>query len=89
MLPTSEEWNEMKQADVRTADKSRLVDLCEVEIDQNAGIEERIAAYLEQVKNPYLVRIGDYAVKFSYQESGAGIEDRLLSYITEAAKIKC
>ena len=80
MLPTGEEWDKMKQADVRTADKSQLIDLCEVEINPDS--------YLEKVKTPYLVRIGGYAVKFSYQESGEGIEERLLSYILETTKIR-
>ena len=88
MLPTGEEWDKMKQADVRTADKSQLIDLCEVEINPDTALEERIASYLEKVKNPYLVRIGDYAVKFSYQESGEVIEKRLLSYILETTKIR-
>ena len=52
MLPTGEEWDKMKQADVRTADKSQLIDLCEVEINPDTALEERIASYLEKVKNP-------------------------------------
>ncbi len=83
---TLEELNEMRQADIRTADISQLTDLRDVEINEKDSVKKRVAQYMEAVKTPFLVKIGNYAVKFSYSESGEGIEERMLAYVSDMAK---
>ena len=53
-MPTIEELQEMAAVDIRNVDKSTLVDLDDVEIHTELPLEERIADYIRQVKNPYL-----------------------------------
>lgn len=89
MLPTLDELNKLKQVDIRKADPDQLVDLRNVEINEKESVENRLNQYIEAVHNPYLVKIGDYIVKFSYQDSGEGIEEKMLSYVSRMAKIKC
>jgi len=72
---TPEQWEELKAVDIRTIDKSQLVDLNTVEIDQSRPVPERILSYLRQVKNPYAVRVGDVAVKIKYAEDGPTFEE--------------
>ena len=52
-MPTLEELQEMAAVDIHTVDKNTLVDLDDVEIHTELPLEERIADYIHQVKNPY------------------------------------
>lgn len=72
---------EMKKVDIRTVDKSTLVDLNDVYIDTSLPVEERIRSFIEQVKNPYVFKVGDVAVKVVYQEAGQSLQERLESLI--------
>lgn len=72
---------EMKNVDIRTVDKSTLVDLNDVYIDTTLPVKKRIQSFIEQVKNPYLFKVGDVAVKVVFQESGPTLQERLESLI--------
>lgn len=60
----------MKEVDIRSIDKSHLVDLNSIHIDDTAPVPERVASFLEQIRNPYCFRIGDVAVKVKYKSDG-------------------
>ena len=62
-------------------DKSQLVDLRDVKIDQRLTKENRIKSYIKQVKNPYLFKVGDTAVRIRFTESGPSFEEKLLAII--------
>lgn len=62
-------------------DKSQLVDLRDVKIDQRLTKENRIKTYIKQVKNPYLFKVGDTAVRIRFTESGPSFEEKLLGII--------
>ena len=72
---TPEQWEAMKAVDIRTVDKSQLVDLSTVHIDESLPVRERVLSYLKQVKNPYCVRVGNFAVKVKYKEDGPSFEE--------------
>ena len=50
-------------ADYRTSD---LVDLHDVKIDPSKSVAEKMNDYFEQIKNPYLFKVGDVRVKVSF-----------------------
>ena len=50
-------------ADYRTSD---LVDLHDVKIDAEKSVPEKMNDYFEQIKNPYLFKVGDVRVKVSF-----------------------
>lgn len=85
---TPEQWEAMKAVDIRTVDKSQLVDLSTVHIDESLPVRERVLSYLKQVKNPYCVRVGNFAVKVKYKEDGPSFEEvqtmlsRILDHIS-------
>lgn len=72
---TPEQWEAMKAVDIRTVDKSQLVDLNTVQIDESLPVQERVLSYLKQVKNPYCVRVGNVAAKVTYKEDGPSFEE--------------
>lgn len=68
---------EMKQVDIRTVDKSTLVDIRTVTIDESLPVEERIRQLVEGLRNPYCFLIGDIAVKIEYEDTEVTFEQRL------------
>lgn len=55
-----------KEIDISTCDVDSLVDLREISIDTTRPITERIESFLKQVRNPYLFKVGDIAMKVDY-----------------------
>jgi hypothetical protein len=76
-----EQWAAMRDVDLRSVDKSELVDLQTVEIDTSLPPQQRMASFLEQIRNPYCFRVGDMVVKTKYSESGPSFEDSLVAMI--------
>lgn len=72
---------EMKNMDIRTVDKNKLVDLNTVVIDESRPIAERVASFVQQIQNPYCFRVGDMAVKVVYQEEGPTFQQNFESML--------
>ena len=56
----------MRNVDVRTVDKSTLVDIADVEIDMALPDRERIQDFIRQIKNPYCYLDHGIVVKVSF-----------------------
>ena len=54
-----------------------LVDIREVSVDKNLPKEERVAAFIRQIKNPYRFRCGDFVVNACFAGNGVTLEDCL------------
>ena len=65
-MPTIEELQEMAAVDIRTVDRSTLVELDDVEIHEELPQAERIADYIKQIKNPYCYKSHGVVVKISF-----------------------
>ena len=86
---TVEELQHMKEADIMQADRDQLVDINSIEIDKNRSVESRIRNYLEQVGNPFLVKAGEYILKFTYADCGKDMDDQMVEYVSRMSKIRC
>lgn len=64
----------MKNVDIRSVDKSNLVDLDTIQIDSTQPVQERIHSFLQQIQNPYCFRIGEVAVKVNYRSDGPSFQ---------------
>lgn len=64
----------LKSVDIRKVDKSSLVDLNSVHIDESKPVQERVLSFLQQIQNPYCFRIGDVAVKVNYKSDGPSFQ---------------
>lgn len=67
----------MQDIDIRTVDKSNLVDLSKVKIDETLPVPERVASFIQQIGNPYCFRIGNVAVKVVYQPEGPTFQQNM------------
>lgn len=84
---SAEQLQKMQEVDIQTVDIDTLTDLQEIEIDEKAPVEEKMAALMRQTSNLYVYRVGDYAVKICYQEDGPTIDEKMEEYIKELAQL--
>lgn len=88
MILDRKNLQEMQQVDIRKVNPDELVDIREVEIDTKQSVQKKVKSYVEQVKNPYLVRVGEYVVKISYSDCEETLNDRMEQYISKIAETK-
>lgn len=58
--------NFLKNAAIADYSKDNLVDLHDVKIDAGKPVAYKMNDYFEQIKNPYLFKVGDIRVKVSF-----------------------
>ena len=58
-----------------------LVDIRDVKIDSSKPVEERMKSYVEQIKNPYLFKVGNTIVRVSYANTQATINDNFVNLL--------
>ena len=63
MLLDGKTLQELKRVNIKEVNPDELVDISEIEIDTKQSVQKRVKEYVEQVHNPYLVRVGRYVVK--------------------------
>ena len=74
-------FQEMRDIDIRSIDPDLLVDIKSVQINTSLSRDERILDFLEQIKNPYCFKVGKAAVKVSFADTEATVEDCLERYL--------
>ena len=79
---------ELKRVNIKEVNPDELVDISEIEIDTKQSVQKRVKEYVEQVHNPYLVRVGEYVVKIGYSDSKETLNDRMKQYISKIAETK-
>lgn len=57
------------------------VDIRDVEIDKTLPIEERMKSYVEQIKNPYMFKVGDTIVRVSYANTQETLNDNFANLL--------
>jgi len=58
-----------------------LVDIRDVKIDRSLPVEERMKSYVEQIKNPYMFKVGNTIVRVSYANTEQTINDNFLNLL--------
>ena len=74
-------FQQMRDIDIRSVDVGLLVDIKNVQINTSLPRNERMLDYLEQIKNPYCFKVGKAAVKVSFADTEATVEDCLERYL--------
>ena len=77
---------ELKRVNIKEVNPDELVDISE--IDTKQSVQKRVKEYVEQVHNPYLVRVGEYVVKIGYSDCEETLNDRMKQYISKIAETK-
>lgn len=79
---------ELKRVNIKEVNPDELVDISEIEIDTKQSVQKRVKEYVEQVYNPYLVRVGEYVVKIGYSDCKETLNDRMKQYISKIAETR-
>lgn len=58
-------------------DSDTLVDIRTISVDKDLPKEDRIAAFVRQIKNPYRFRCGDFIVNAAFSCGGPTLEECL------------
>ena len=66
VMLNSFDLNFLKNAAIADYSKDSLVDLHDVKIDPSKSVADKMNDYFEQIKNPYLFKVGDIRVKVSF-----------------------
>lgn len=72
---TAEDHRKFLEMDFSDAKLEELADIGKILIDRKKSVEEKKRQYLNQVKNPYLVKVGDTMVKIRFANNGVSFED--------------
>ncbi len=72
---------EMRDADIRTVNKNTLADMSGFDFDKSLPQAERARRFFSAVKNPYLFRLDDMAVKVEFTEGGPALQDLMASLL--------
>lgn len=88
MLLDGKTLQELKRVNIKEVNPDEFVDISEIEIDTKQSVQKRVKEYVEQVHNPYLVRVGEYVVKIGYSDCKETLNDRMKQYISKIAETK-
>ena len=77
-----EKLRQMRDMGIREVPREELMDIREIQMDRTLPKEERRRHYQEQTGNPYLVRCGEYVVRFSYAQDGKTMNECILDYVS-------
>ncbi len=69
----------MREAEKELLDS--LVDIRDVKIDRSMSVEDRMKSYVEQIKNPYMFKVGNTVVRVSYANTQATINDNFVNLL--------
>ena len=72
----------MKNSDIKSCNKADLVDIRTIEIDKNKSQMERLLSFIQAVKNPYLFKVGDIAVKVSFADNEQSMQKKMENIIS-------
>ena len=81
MRLTAKELEQMKSVDIGAVDPESLPDVSGMAFNNALPREERIALFLQAVKNPYCFCIGWIGVKIEFAEGGPSLQDTLTDFL--------
>lgn len=64
-------------------DKNSLQDINDFLINPSLSLEERIKVFLDNTENPYILKCGDYVVKFSFSDNDLRINECFYRYLNQ------
>ena len=77
----------MRNIDVTKADPDDLIDIRNVKINAKLKQSNKIQDYVNQIKNPYCYKYGDYIVKIGFEDTNVTLEQRLREMILRSVSI--
>lgn len=70
----------LEDIDIKTVEKESLAELSSITINPDLKKEERLAEYIQQIRNPYCFVCDGIVVKVSFNKTGKSLEETLSNY---------
>ncbi len=81
IMITIQQLDAMQSVDIRSIDKTALVDVQGFQFDNSLSKQDRIKQVIERTKNPYCFRYGDLGVKVEFTDGGPALGDLLTDFL--------
>lgn len=75
---------EMDRPDIYTFDRSRATNIADIRIDESKAIQDRVQDYLEQIKEPHYITVGNVLVQMDYADTSCTFNDRYKRVVVNA-----
>ena len=85
---TAEELIKLRDVDVTNVDRDTLVDLQDIRINDKLSVDERIASFIEQIKNPYCFKVDGVVVKVAFSSGGKSFNEQFEQMIRKRQTIR-
>ena len=72
---TLEGLRTMKEKSIQAYNSEELIDITTIKIDTKRTKEEKMLNFIKRVKNPYLFKVGDVAVRVVFNENGLSFQE--------------
>ena len=72
---------QMREIDINTIDPNTVVDTCDIYIDTNLPVPERMTEYIRQVGNPYFIKVGKIIVKMNFADTDVTVDECFERYM--------
>lgn len=70
----------LQNINIETVEKESLVDLSTVIMNPDLEKKEKLAKYIQQIRNPYCFVCDGIVVKVSFDKNGKSLEEKLSNY---------
>lgn len=70
----------LQNINIETVEKKSLVDLSTVIMNPDLEKKEKLAKYIQQIRNPYCFVCDGIVVKVSFDKNGKSLEEKLSNY---------
>lgn len=81
------ELEQLKKVDIRTVDAGTLADIGKIRIDRTLPKEERLLAFIREVRNPFCFICNGMVVKTSFSDTDESLENKLAKLCIEMAEV--
>lgn len=64
------------RSEIYSIDRSQATNIADIKIDERKAIQDRVQDYLEQIKNPHYITVGNVLVQMDYADTDYTFNDR-------------
>ena len=79
-INTMLDLEQLRSVNPDEVNRSELVDIQDIMVESHLPKKERIADYIQKIKNPYLCKCGNMVVQSVFEETDITLIDRLIQY---------
>ncbi len=79
-INTMLDLEQLRSVNPDEVNRSELVDIQDIMVESHLPKKERIADYIQKIKNPYLCKCGNMVVQSVFEETDITLVDRLIQY---------